>query len=70
MNVEHVNEFQATIFNRWGQLIYEWEGTHGGWDGYTYSGALASEGTYYYLLVMTDIKGVVHEYQGHFRLYR
>lgn len=70
VDIEHASEFQATIFNRWGQLIYEWEGTEGGWDGYTYSGVLASEGTYFYLFVVTDIQGTVYEYQGHFRLSR
>jgi gliding motility-associated-like protein len=70
VDIEYATEFQATIFNRWGQLIYEWDGTDGGWDGYTYSGVLASEGTYYYLFVVTDIKGELHEYQGHFRLAR
>mgnify|MGYP000660263990 FL=1 len=70
VDIEHASDFQATIFNRWGQLVYEWDGVDGGWDGYTYSGVLASEGTYYYLFVVTDLKGEIHEYQGHFRLAR
>ncbi|TVQ15832.1 MAG: hypothetical protein EA361_05100, partial [Bacteroidetes bacterium] len=41
---------ELTIFNRWGQKVYE--GTSG-WDG-TYNGRKVSPGTYYYLLNLYD----------------
>lgn len=45
-----IAELYVTIFNRWGQLIYEWEGTNTGWDGRTTAGQLAPEGTYFYMI--------------------
>jgi len=45
-----IQQLRVVIYNRWGQLIYEWEGTNTGWDGRSVSGALAPEGTYFYLI--------------------
>jgi gliding motility-associated-like protein len=42
--------FELTVFNRWGQKVYE--GTKG-WDG-TYNGRKVSPGTYYYLVNVYD----------------
>lgn len=28
-------EFDATIFDRWGEAIYQWNNVEGGWDGRT-----------------------------------
>ena len=39
-------EFHATIFNRWGQKIYEWFDPAGGWDG-TQNGRPVKEGVYF-----------------------
>ncbi|MFH1321675.1 MAG: PKD domain-containing protein [Bacteroidota bacterium] len=51
-NVEGVDVLQVEgkIFTRWGQKIYEWNTTQGGWDGRTLAGVLVSEGTYFYIL--------------------
>ena len=48
---EHQNivEFRATIFNRWGQKLYEWSNIEGGWDG-TYRGKDVKQGTYFVLV--------------------
>jgi gliding motility-associated-like protein len=45
-----ITKLNVEIYNRWGQLIYEWEGTNNGWDGRTAAGQLAPEGVYYYLI--------------------
>jgi gliding motility-associated-like protein len=42
-------EFNATIFNRWGQKIYSWNSPSGSWDG-TFNGKPAKEGTYFVLV--------------------
>jgi gliding motility-associated-like protein len=68
--VVNATAMQASIFNRWGQLIYQWDGTAGGWDGRTVAGVESSESTYFYLFYITDKDGVVHEYKGHFALKR
>lgn len=42
-------EFQATIFNRWGQKIYSWNDPAGGWDG-KHNGKDVKQGVYYVLV--------------------
>ena len=44
---------EITIFNRWGQKIYEGTSGSAGWDG-TYNGRNVSPGTYFYLLHVFD----------------
>ena len=43
---ENVIEYKLQIFNRWGVLIYESHDLKKGWDGYSGSGDLASQGVY------------------------
>ena len=45
---QNIVEFHATIFNRWGQKLYEWSDPNEGWDG-TYNGKDVKEGTYFVL---------------------
>ena len=42
-------EFHATIFNRWGQKLYEWDDPAGGWDG-KFNGKDVREGVYFVLV--------------------
>lgn len=42
-------EFQATIFNRWGQKIYSWNDPAGGWDG-KHNGKDVKQGVYFVLV--------------------
>ena len=42
-------EFKATIFNRWGQKLYEWTDPAGGWDG-KYKGRDVAQGVYFVLV--------------------
>lgn len=42
-------EFEATIFNRWGQKLYSWTDPAGGWDG-KYKGKDVKQGVYYVLV--------------------
>ena len=46
---QNIVEFRATIFNRWGQKLYEWTNIEGGWDG-TYRGQDVKQGTYFVLV--------------------
>lgn len=41
---------EGIIYNRWGELIYEWSSVEAGWDGRTMAGTLAPDGVYYYLI--------------------
>ena len=42
-------EFHCWIYNRWGNLVYEYDDVTGGWDGY-YRGKLVDTGVYYYVV--------------------
>ncbi|HSV89312.1 MAG TPA: gliding motility-associated C-terminal domain-containing protein, partial [Bacteroidales bacterium] len=60
-----INDFfgeglHLTIFNRWGQLLYE--GTHG-WDG-THNGRNVSPGTYFYIWRADGENDSVNVYRG------
>lgn len=44
----------ASIFNRWGEKMCEWNTPLGGWDGRTASGVLATDGFYFFILTVMD----------------
>ena len=45
-----IKELTGTIYNRWGNKIYEWSGAPSlGWDG-KHNGKEAEDGTYYYVI--------------------
>ena len=46
-----IAEFNCLIFNRWGNLIYEYNDPAGTWDGKTADGKPVVEGTYFYKIV-------------------
>ena len=50
---QSIVEFHATIFNRWGQKLYEWNNPAGGWDGKS-QGKDAKDGVYF---VVVKAKG-------------
>lgn len=65
------NDFVFTIFNRWGEIIFETRDSNKGWDG-TYGGlGLVKDGTYVWTLefkeTMTDKR---HYHNGHVTLIR
>jgi gliding motility-associated-like protein len=48
-----VKEIQLQIFNRWGQLMYDFTGAKAAWDGITNNGEKATDGTYFYFIIAT-----------------
>lgn len=48
-NYQSIVEFHATIFNRWGKKLYEWDDPAGGWDG-TVGGKDVAQGVYFVLV--------------------
>lgn len=46
---QSIVEFKATVFNRWGQKLYEWTDPAGGWDG-KYKGRDVAQGVYFVLV--------------------
>jgi gliding motility-associated-like protein len=58
-----LQNYDFTIYNRWGQLIFETTDVTQGWDG-TYSGHLVEEGVYIYRIVYTSGKGEYFDRKG------
>ena len=52
-------DYRFTIFDRWGQAIYQTNSPEGAWDGtISFSGEMAETGSYVYMLVLHDGNGV------------
>ncbi|MBI1836052.1 MAG: gliding motility-associated C-terminal domain-containing protein [Flavobacteriia bacterium] len=47
-------DFNLTIFNRWGQTIFETNDPQVGWDG-TFQGKIVSDGTYSWRAILKDL---------------
>ncbi|MDQ3191051.1 MAG: choice-of-anchor L domain-containing protein [Bacteroidota bacterium] len=50
--VKNINlkTIHATIYNRWGKKMYEWDDPKGFWDGSNNSGKNCADGTYFYVI--------------------
>ena len=64
-----LTEFHAYIYNRWGQLIYEWTDPAGGWDG-TYHGKDVKQGVYFCLVKAKGADGIVYNIKRDVNLLR
>ncbi|MEI7596618.1 MAG: gliding motility-associated C-terminal domain-containing protein [Bacteroidota bacterium] len=53
----NIKSFNARIFNRWGELIYEWNETIQGWDG-KYKGEKVQAGVYVLVLELVSESGL------------
>jgi len=63
-------DFRLSIFNRWGELIYETTNTESGWDG-TMGGTKVQDGAYVWKLVVKASIGVeIREITGHVNVLR
>jgi gliding motility-associated-like protein len=49
-NIDMFPKAHIYVFNRWGQLLYEAEGTEGSWDGKIRGGSMAPAGVYMYII--------------------
>ncbi len=58
-----VKKFSMVVFSRWGQKIYASGNIAAGWDG-TVSGAYAPQGTYLWMITLTDAQGKYQEAHG------
>lgn len=62
-------EFQGTILNRWGRVLFTWNNPQQGWDG-NINGKPAPEGTYFYLIKARGSDGIPYQLKGHINLLR
>ena len=61
--------FKATIINRWGQKLYEWNDPAGGWDG-KYKGTDVRDGVYFVIVNAKGADGVVYNIRKDVNLLR
>ncbi len=61
-----IQDFRITIFNRWGNIVYESSDYAFHWDGVDSNGRDCSEGVYYYTLhaKRSDLHGYIHLIRG------
>lgn len=63
-----IKELNGQIFNRWGNLMFEFQSVDDKWDGKNKDGIEASDGTYYYIFKAKDITNRIHEKKGFLQL--
>ncbi len=65
-----VYDFQLTIYNRWGQIVWENNDPEVGWDA-TYNGTMVQDGTYTWFITTRDIlNDNKYEFNGHVNVIR
>lgn len=65
----NIADFHMTIYNRWGELIFESDDILDGWDG-TYDGNICQDGTYTWKVRIKDFQEKEYDYVGHVNLIR
>ena len=63
-----LKDVQVKIYNRWGEVVYEYSGVSGGWNGKNKNGNMCSDGTYYYVAGITGITNEVKQEKGFIEL--
>lgn len=63
VQAQNIKEFKGMIYNRWGQLLHQWEDVSKGWDG-KYKGNNVPEGIYIYAIKATGSDGVEYNKRG------
>jgi len=67
--VRDVRRYTFSVFDRWGQIIYETNDPLKGWDG-TVKNVKAQSDVYIYLIKYMDQQYLWYEKRGHFSLLR
>lgn len=62
-------KFKCTIFNRWGQKLFEFTDPAKGWDG-TYKGKYVNTGVYYYVIDALGSDGIRYKRGGDINILR
>ncbi|OFY84382.1 MAG: hypothetical protein A3F72_01045 [Bacteroidetes bacterium RIFCSPLOWO2_12_FULL_35_15] len=67
-----VENIEASIYDRWGLKLYEWNAVNGGWNGRTNAGIASPSGTYYYLIKVKPLDPAKEEevHNGYLQLIR
>lgn len=65
-----VQTFECQIFNRWGDMVYEFGDINGYWDGRTLKGKEVVDGVYFYKVTLGYYDNTSDVYQGHITVIR
>jgi gliding motility-associated-like protein len=65
-----IDKVRGVIYNRWGEIINEFDTKKGGWDGRTAAGLECPDGVYYYIIFATGSDGVEYKAHGFITLVR
>lgn len=69
--LEGMTGFEMTIWNRWGELVFETNNPDEGWNGrQKNTGGNSPAGVYVYVVKFTGPRGEPHEYKGYATLIR
>ena len=60
--------YDFTIFNRWGQSIFQTNDPNEAWTGEVPNGGMAATGTYLYMVTVTSGEGIEIVRRGHVTL--
>lgn len=70
VNIFGMKDFHISIFNRWGNLMYESTSYTEGWNGMIPDGTPASDGVYFWIVNYTDVYNTVGKMSGNLTLIR
>lgn len=63
---DNVSAISVTIYNRWGEKVFDWNKVGGSWNGKDSNGKECPEGTYYYVVIAKGGVGAgAREYNLH-----
>jgi len=65
-----ITHYQLSIFNRWGELLFNSNDLNTGWNGINSVGQSEPAGTYSFMVEITDVTGEFKSYIGHVNLIR
>ena len=68
-NIDDVITFNMTIFNRWGEIVYETNEVGRYWEG-RFNNTDAQQGVYAYIVTITDILEKLYSFNGYVCLIR
>lgn len=70
IKAKNIIDYRCSIFNRWGELVYENSALIPGWDGYIKNNRKANEGVYYYHIIATGKDNKRYDFSGFLHLMR
>lgn len=70
VKTHNINNFNCQIYNRWGQLMFEFNDTNSNWNGNTKNQSPCSNGVYFYQITYTDGGNKTISKTGHIQLLR